>query len=68
MDKLKELTEKVNALTERADAAVQGLEAAKDAGSVTPEQFAEVKALLEGTDDTPGLAAEIGRASCRERV
>ena len=46
-DKLKELTEKVNALTERADAAVQGLEAAQQSGSVTPEQFAEVKALLE---------------------
>jgi HK97 family phage major capsid protein len=58
-DPFAELTAKVNQLTERADTAVQGLEAAQAAGTVTPEQFAEVKALLEGTDEQPGLKAQI---------
>jgi HK97 family phage major capsid protein len=61
MDRLAELTAKLNTLTERVDTAVTGLEEAKKDGSVTPEQFAEVKALLEGTDGQPGLRAEVDR-------
>jgi HK97 family phage major capsid protein len=58
-EKFAQLSEKVEALTTRANEAVEGLKSAQESGSVTPEQFAEVKALLEGTDDTPGLKQQI---------
>ncbi len=53
MDKLAELTEKINGLTTGMGELKQKLES----DTATPEVVAEVKALMEGTDDKPGYAA-----------
>jgi len=54
-DKLKELTEKLNGLTESATALATKLEGS----DATTETVAEVKALMDGTDDQPGLKQQI---------
>jgi HK97 family phage major capsid protein len=55
MDRLEQITAELNAMKERADTALQTVED----GKATADQVAEVKALLDGTDDQPGLTAQI---------
>ena len=53
-EKLEKLTNDLNALKERADTALASVE-----DGATKEQVEEVKALIEGTDEQPGLKAQI---------
>jgi HK97 family phage major capsid protein len=54
-DKLKELTEKINGLT----TGMGELQARLEGDNVSPDAVAEVKAILEGTEDKPGLTAQL---------
>jgi HK97 family phage major capsid protein len=55
MDKIAELTAKLDSLKERAD----GIATTLESGATTAEQVAEVKALLDGSEGQTGLRDQI---------